>query len=122
MTLLVIGFIVGAHDLAIYPLFAALVLGLYANRGRCGQALGCRFLYWLGTVSYSLYLLHPFLVLPRRVMDAALQPWIPPSWSYAITSVAIYAAMFAASDLSYRLIEQPGRRWLTRCAGRAARV
>jgi peptidoglycan/LPS O-acetylase OafA/YrhL len=116
LALLVIGLVIGAHDLAIYPLFAVLVLGLYANRGRCGRALGCRFLYWLGTVSYSLYLLHPFLILPRRGMDAALQAWLPASWSYVITSLAIYAALFAASDLSYRLIEQPGRRWVGRLA------
>ena len=116
MALLVVGLVVGAHDLLIYPLFAALVLGLYANRGRCGQAVGCRFLYWLGTVSYSLYLLHPFVILPRRSMDAALQAWMPQSWSYVITSFAIYALLFAVSDLSYRLIEQPGRRWLTRGA------
>ena len=118
LALLVIGFVTGAHDLLIYPLFAVLVLGLYANRGLCGHAVGCRFLYWLGSVSYSLYLLHPFLILPRRSMDAALQAWLPPAWTYVITSLAIYAALFAASDLSYRLIEQPGRRWLTRCAGR----
>jgi len=117
LALLAIGFVSGAHDLLIYPLFAVLVLGLYANRGRCGQAVGCRFFYWLGSVSYSLYLLHPFLILPRRGMDAALQAWMPASWSYVITSLAIYVALFAASDLSYRLIEQPGRRWLTRCAG-----
>lgn len=116
LLLLVVGLAIGAYDLLIYPLFALLVLGLYGNRGLCGRLFGWRPFYWLGTVSYSLYLLHPFLVLPRRQMDAALQAWIPASWSYALTSVAIYALVFAASDVSYRLIEQPGRRWLSRFA------
>lgn len=113
---IVIGLTAGAHDLLIYPLFAVLVLGLYANRGLCGRVFGWRPLYWLGSVSYSLYLLHPFLILPRRSMDAALQAWLPASWTYWITSFAIYAALFVASDLSYRLIEQPGRRWVSRLA------
>ncbi len=114
--LLVIGFAIGAHDLLIYPLFAILVLGLYGNRGWCGRMFGCRALYWLGTVSYSLYLLHPFLILPRRGMEAALQAWSPGPWAYWVTSLAIYVVLFAASDLSYRLIEQPGRRWVGRFA------
>lgn len=49
-------------------------------------------------------------------MDAALQAWLPASWTYWITSLAIYATLFVASDLSYRMIEQPGRRWVGRFA------
>jgi peptidoglycan/LPS O-acetylase OafA/YrhL len=116
MLLLLVGLAIGVHDLLIYPLFAVLVLGLYGNRGLCGRALAWRPLYWLGAVSYSLYLLHPFLVLPRRGMDAALQAWLPAAWAYAITSIATYALLFVASDASFRLIEQPGRRWLSRFA------
>ena len=118
--LLIVGLAIGAHDLLVYPLFALLVLGLYGNRGRCARLFGWRPLYWLGTVSYSLYLLHPFLVLPRRDIDAALQAWLPASLSDAITSIAVYALLFVASDISYRLIEQPGRRWLNRFAAASA--
>ena len=117
VALLAIGFLIGAHDLLIYPLFALLVLGLYGNRGRWGRVFGWPPLYWLGTVSYSLYLLHPFLVLPRRGLDAATQAWISPAASYWLTSCAAYAALFAVSDLSCRLIEQPGRRWFSRATG-----
>lgn len=119
LLLLLLGLTVGAYDLLIYPLFAAVVLGLSGNRGLYARALGWRPLYWLGAVSYSLYLLHPFLVLPRREMDAALEAWLPAPWAYAITSVATYAVLLVVSDASYRLIEQPGRRWVSRLAARA---
>lgn len=116
IALLVIGFVVGVHDLLIYPLFALLVLGLYGNRGCWARVFGWRPLYWLGTVSYSLYLLHPFLVLPRRSLEAVLQAWLPGSLAYWTSSVAVYAVLFVLSDASYRLVEQPGRRWLSRYA------
>jgi len=54
---------------------------------------------WLGRISYSLYLWHPFcLVLCFRLLHAQ-GPWF--------IGCAVILASLAVSDLSYRLIEKP---------------
>jgi len=110
--LLVAGLAAGVHDLVIYPLFALLVLGLFGNRGYVGRIFACRPVYWLGVVSYSVYLLHPYLVAPRSALDVSLQGLLPEPWAELITSAAIYAVLLAASTLAYHAIEEPGRRWV----------
>jgi peptidoglycan/LPS O-acetylase OafA/YrhL len=121
IVLLLVCFGAGAHDLPTYPLFAALVLGLYGNRRRVGRALGTQPLYWLGVVSYSIYLLHPLLVRPRRTLDGALQTWMPSPCADWTASVVAYTLLVLAGGMSYRLIEKPGRRWLMRLAAEGPR-
>jgi len=115
--LLVSGLAAGVHDLVIYPLFALLVLGLFGNRGYVGRIFACRPVYWLGVVSYSVYLLHPYLVAPRSALDTSLQTLLPEPWAGVVTSVAIYAVLLAASALAYHAIEEPGRRWVRQLRG-----
>ncbi|MGH7126836.1 MAG: acyltransferase family protein, partial [Stellaceae bacterium] len=110
--LLVAGLAAGVHDVLIYPLFALLVLGLFGNRGYVGWLFGCRPVYWLGMVSYSIYLLHPYLVAPRSTLDGALQSALPEPWPGLITAALIYGLLLAASTLAYHAIEEPGRRWV----------
>jgi peptidoglycan/LPS O-acetylase OafA/YrhL len=109
--LLVTGFALGAHDLVVYPLFAALVLGLYGNRGMVGQILGSFPIYWLGVVSYSLYLLHDYLIAPRNGLFDWLQARLPATWAYAATIPTVYAVLLLVAGLTYYGIEAPGRRW-----------
>ena len=52
---------VGAPDLLITCLFAALVLTAVLNRGLFSEIANVRPLIWLGDVSYSLYLIHGFV-------------------------------------------------------------
>jgi peptidoglycan/LPS O-acetylase OafA/YrhL len=62
---------------------------------------------WLGRISYSVYLLHPFVLL-------ILPPW--PTWAFL---PALLSGTLLISDLAYRLVERPGiqlgraieRRW-----------
>jgi peptidoglycan/LPS O-acetylase OafA/YrhL len=112
--LLIAGLAAGVHDLLTYPLFALLVLGLFGNRGRVGRLFACWPVYWLGMVSYSIYLLHPYLVVPRSALDARLHDLLPAPWSGLITAATIYTVLFAASTLAYHGIEEPGRRWVRR--------
>lgn len=117
LVLLVAGLAAGVHDLLIYPLFALLVLGLFANRGYVGWLFGCRPVYWLGVVSYSIYLLHPYLVAPRSTLDSYLQTLLPEPWSGLVTAALIYGLLLAASTLAYHVIEEPGRRWIRSLKG-----
>ncbi len=105
----------GAPDLAIIPLFPLLILAAVRNRGRCAPLLNSPPLMWLGDISYSLYLLHWFVLfvtteIARRLpgLDFAKLPLAP--------SLALIAALIAVSlvlaTLSFRFIEVTGRRWL----------
>jgi peptidoglycan/LPS O-acetylase OafA/YrhL len=105
----------GAPDLAIIPLFPLLILAAVRNRGRFSPLLNSPPLVWLGDISFSLYLLHWFVLfiateIARRLpgLDFANLP--------LASSLALIAALMAVSltlaTLSFRFIEVTGRRWL----------
>ena len=85
------------------PAFAAIIYGL-ALQPKWASFLEVRWLVLLGDASYSLYLLHSIII--TKIFDAlAYFPW------WCRVCGAILAAV-GASILSYRLIEEPGRRIL----------
>jgi peptidoglycan/LPS O-acetylase OafA/YrhL len=105
----------GAPDLAIIPLFPLLILAAVRNVGRLSPVLNSPPLVWLGDISYSLYLLHWFVLfvtteIARRLpdLDFAKLPLAP---SLALIAVLIAASLTLAT-LSFRFIEVTGRRWL----------
>jgi peptidoglycan/LPS O-acetylase OafA/YrhL len=104
-----------AADLVIIPLFPLLILAAVRNTGRLSPLLNSPPLVWLGDISYSLYLLHWFVLfitteIARRLpgLDFANLP--------LASSLALIAALIAVSltlaTLSFRFIEVTGRRWL----------
>ncbi|MGB9647711.1 MAG: acyltransferase, partial [Stellaceae bacterium] len=105
----------GAPDLAIIPLFPLLILAAVRNTGRFSPLLNSSPLVWLGDISYSLYLLHWFVLfvateIARRVPgpDFAKLPLAP---SLLLITVLI-AISLALATVSFRFIEITGRRWL----------
>jgi peptidoglycan/LPS O-acetylase OafA/YrhL len=105
----------GAPDLAIIPLFPLLILAAVRNMGWFSPLLNSPPLVWLGDISYSLYLLHWFVLfvtteIARRLpgLDFAK---LPPAPSLALIAVLI-AISLALATLSFRFIEVTGRRWL----------
>jgi peptidoglycan/LPS O-acetylase OafA/YrhL len=105
----------GAPDLAIIPLFPLLILAAVRNTGRFAPLLNSPPLMWLGDISYSLYLLHWFVLfvtteIARRLpgLDFANLPLAP---SLALIT-ALIAVSLALATLSFRFIEVTGRRWL----------
>ncbi len=106
---------IGAPDLAIIPLFPLLILAAVCNTGRSSTLLNSPPLVWLGDISYSLYLLHWFVLfvtteIARRLpgLDFAKLPLAP---SLALIA-ALIAVSLALATLSFRFIEITGRRWL----------
>lgn len=118
VVLLVTGFTIGAHDLVVYPLFAVIVLALYGNRGWLARIFGCRPIHWLGLVSYSLYLLHIYFLEPRDSLDQWLQSRLPNGMAGPAADVIVCVTLLALSGLAYRMVEEPGRRWM-RCLNQA---
>ena len=85
------------------PAFAAIIYGL-ASQPNWASFLGARWLVLLGDASYSLYLLHSLVI--TRVFDFA------PHFPLFARVTACFLAAIAASLLSYRLVEEPARRFL----------
>jgi peptidoglycan/LPS O-acetylase OafA/YrhL len=96
-----------AADRLLYLLFIPLVAVL-SRDGRLAQALfGNALVYRLGIISYSIYLIHPLFV------SFAVRAWRNFGQTeavYLLASAACFIAIWLLSELSYRLIEMPGRK------------
>jgi peptidoglycan/LPS O-acetylase OafA/YrhL len=69
-----------------------------------------RALQWLGDRSYSVYLVHSPVYMALNVIVFAGQP-VPLEMSVAVM-LAGWAIVLLVSDLSFRYLESPSRRWL----------
>ncbi|MGW1256081.1 acyltransferase family protein [Streptomyces sp. NPDC002513] len=71
-----------------------------------------RRLIGLGTISYSVYLVHPVLL---AVSDGTMGRW---QQDNPVLEVAFYAVLLPLSVLTHRYIEAPGQAWGRKVAGR----
>ncbi|MDJ0641158.1 MAG: acyltransferase [Paracoccaceae bacterium] len=107
---LVTGFLVGAHPLFILFAAGAFMLTLGQENGLIAQWLSCPAMLHLGRLSFGIYLWHWFAIAAFRergvettLFDALL----------AVTAIVVLA------EVSYRLIEAPGRRMIRARLGAA---
>jgi peptidoglycan/LPS O-acetylase OafA/YrhL len=96
-----------AGDRLLYLLFIPLVAVL-SRDGRLAQALfGNALVYRLGIISYSIYLIHPLFV------SFAVRAWRDfgqTETAYLLASAVCFMVIWLLSELSYRLVEMPGRK------------
>jgi peptidoglycan/LPS O-acetylase OafA/YrhL len=91
-----------------------LILGLSRNDGHLSRLLAWTPIFFLGEISYSLYLTHG---VAQRVLKIAL-----PAEHFAASSLLVRiglvltyaAALFALSLCVYYAVERPARKWLRR--------
>jgi peptidoglycan/LPS O-acetylase OafA/YrhL len=106
---------IAAPDLGIIALFPLLILTAVRNQGTCARLLNSAPLLWLGNISYSLYLLHWFVLFVITEVVRML-PGIDLASLPLGNSLSLMAAMIGVSlalaTLSFRFIEVSGRRWL----------
>jgi peptidoglycan/LPS O-acetylase OafA/YrhL len=99
--------ILSAGDGLLYLLFIPLVAVL-SRDGRLALALfGNALVYRLGIISYSIYLIHPLFV------SFAVRAWRDfgqTEAAYLAGSAVCFVAIWLLSELSYRLVEMPGRK------------
>ena len=108
-------------DLLIAAVFPFVVLAFALNCGRPSQLLSARVPYYLGTISFSIYLVHhmfraPEIWLIRHFHPAPLSPAMALIFA-ALGSLSVLP--FAA--LAYHTVEQPGRTMLNSFARRIDR-
>ena len=114
--------LIGRSDLAAVAVFPFLVLAFALNTGRPSRILSHPWLHYLGTISFSIYLVHQMFRelefwLIRQIHPAPLPPWM------ALACAAIGAASvlpFAA--MAYHGIERPGRTALNGLVRRLGRL
>jgi peptidoglycan/LPS O-acetylase OafA/YrhL len=98
-----------AGDRLLYLLFIPLVAVL-SRDGRLAQALfGNALVYRLGIISYSIYLIHPLFV------SFAVRAWRDFGQTeavYLVASAVCFLVIWLLAELSYRLVEMPGRKAL----------
>jgi peptidoglycan/LPS O-acetylase OafA/YrhL len=72
---------------------------------------------WIGTISYSLYLLHPVVLYPIYTQMITHHTFIDEPLWMLVVAVMVLSMMLAA--ISYRLVEVPSNRLARRLVGRA---
>jgi peptidoglycan/LPS O-acetylase OafA/YrhL len=104
-----------APDFGIIPVFALLILTAVGNQGRLGPALNSAPFIWLGNISYSLYLIHWFVLFvaieAMRAHAAVDFAKLPLNLSLALMT-AMLAVSLVLATFSYRFVEVVGRRWV----------
>jgi peptidoglycan/LPS O-acetylase OafA/YrhL len=113
-----------ASDLGIVLLFPWLIVAAVRNEGLLRHLLNAAPLRWLGDVSYSLYLVHWFVMFAlvesvQRLAGLNLRQF-PPAAS-VVTALLLLAVSVALAGVTHRAVEVRGGRWLRRrlAVGRA---
>jgi peptidoglycan/LPS O-acetylase OafA/YrhL len=90
--------------------FALLILGLADNKKSLAKTiLANRFFLWLGTISYSIYMIH----IPIGKVIHPFVDKIPDStWIRILISIGLYAFVLAASWSIYKFFEVPSRNYV----------
>jgi peptidoglycan/LPS O-acetylase OafA/YrhL len=90
-------------------LYAPLILVLATGKGALAKLLATRIAVVLGESSYSLYMVHVFMLLL-----AARNPHWFASWGIGYRIAGGFSAIIVAALLLWWLFERPSRRWLLR--------
>ena len=94
-------------DVPVYLLFIPLVAVLSYDGRLARWLFGNTFIYDLGLISYSVYLLHPLFV---SFAVRASRDFGGTDSSYLIAMLICIAMIWLLSKLSYRFVEMPGRK------------
>jgi peptidoglycan/LPS O-acetylase OafA/YrhL len=106
--------------------FAAVVLVFAREAGALSALLRSRIFLWLGTLSYSIYMVHFFLAHRMvELLTLARERGFPGAqhlgvdrWAGDAVILAYMVLVIAVSALTYRFVEVPARDWFRRVAPR----
>ncbi len=96
-------------DLLAALLFPFVVLAYALNRGSPSRVLSSSIPYFLGTISFSIYLVHHMFRLPELMLVQALHPGKLPLMGALLFAAAGSLSVLPFATLAYFGIERPGR-------------
>jgi peptidoglycan/LPS O-acetylase OafA/YrhL len=111
---LVLGMHLGLEKGLLVPPMAVLILTTWEDRGLLAVALNKRVFLWLGTLSYSVYMLH----IPVRAYGYHLWPKLTAGLgmeadlSKTIFVISLVLATLAVSHVVYHRFEVPARSYI----------
>jgi peptidoglycan/LPS O-acetylase OafA/YrhL len=120
VTAAIVAFYLGHHDLVVYVLLFATVVACCGSSKAANFMFGNSIVYFLGTISFSIYLVH-MLLFPavRRVEEFSATHFGAVS---GVVSVAVlFSAVLVLATASYYLIEVPGKQFMMNLMLRKAR-
>lgn len=101
-------------DLLAVAIFPFVVLVYASNRGRPAQLLASPIPYFLGTISFSIYLVHHMFRAPELALLRHFFPNpVPPAAALAFAVLGVLSVLPAAA-LAYYTVERPGRNAMNR--------
>ena len=108
-------------DLPAVLLLPFIVAAFALNTGRAARLAQWRFFYFLGVISFSLYLIHsPFRPLAMQLLRAVAPAPVGPGAALIFALAGSLLVIFPAWA-TYVWIERPGRRWGRMLSGAATR-
>ncbi|MEN8723783.1 MAG: acyltransferase [Alphaproteobacteria bacterium] len=102
------------YDLVVYPILALLMWGLRSESGPIGRLVKGRLCYWLGEISYSIYMLHFIVILYMLSLKQLEISWLAPLFAPEnvwIKIAVMFAITISASAVTFRWVEEPARKW-----------
>jgi peptidoglycan/LPS O-acetylase OafA/YrhL len=106
-------------DVLAVAAMSPLLLVLASGRDRISRLMGSRVVFFMGEISYSMYLSHSQFLRLRRIGEAK---WLVSSIGAAGADIAaltvVYASVVLCSWMTYRMVERPCRAWFRWTGGR----
>ena len=109
---LVLWVLPGTPDLLLYACLPFIILCLALNSGWFAAFFGSKPVWLLGEWSYSIYLVHIFVIHGRLKTFVHLTPYMPPPLADVLSALVFYGLTITASAACFSLVEVPARRYL----------
>ena len=101
----------GYHDLVIYVLLFSTVIACSGNSRAANFMFGNRVVFFLGKISFSVYLIHMLLFPAVRRIQAFSDAHFG-SLSGVFSASVMFLAVLVLATATYHLIEVPGKRFM----------
>ena len=115
MALTVILLCFKGSDLFLVGVFAVLIMALSHDEGPVARWLHTPWIYWLGLVSYALYLIHDLVL---RIVFRMLPGWGVHGVPGEVWVLVTLAVSIGLAGLSHHAFEKPSRRWFRKFLGK----